>query len=222
MGLYFYFHAVRRVPDPNKDNFFVSDAPRCGGVHSSYMDMLFARTTQINPELSPKPNWYANAFMASGQPITQENFFEPSDIVRDLERITAEIMARNSQLPVFYSLRTGNKAGIEECAPSGPVDIYYEDEPCWVSTDRDNVSIWSARGRVRDITGMKTFDCRLRKKTIAALKKETNSQHIDGLDGTIFIEEQTFFNFMRPYMFDLFTPCTWAMQHRLQIFPMWT
>lgn len=223
MGLYFYFHPVRGVPNSNHDNFLVSGAPDTDGVHSSYMEMLFGQTTQIDPGMSPRPDWYTKAFMASGgPPITQENFFEPRNVIRDLERITAEIMARNPKLPVFYWLRTGNKAGIEECAPSGSVDIYYEDEPCRVTTRWNNVSIWSAKGKVRDITGMKSFDCRLRKKTIAALENETNAQGNDGLDGTIHVEEQTFFDHMRPYLFDLFTPCDWAMRHRLQVFPMWT
>jgi hypothetical protein len=222
MSLYFYFHVACPVPDPNKDNFLVSGAPRSSGVHSSYMEMLFARTTQIDPELSPELDWYAGAFMASGRPITHDNFFEPAKVIGDLERITAEVVARNAQLPVFYWLRTGNKAGIHECSPSGSVDIYYEDEPCWVSSDWNNVSIWSVKGKVRDITGIKSFDCRLRKKTIAALQKETNAQHSDGVDGTIYVDEETFFGRMQPHLFDLFTPCNWAMKHRLKVFPMWT
>src|SRR5215475_13739554 len=216
MGLYFYLHVVRRVPDPSKDNFFIAQAPHGNGVHSSYMDLLFDRIAQIDPALSPKPDWYRNAFGCSGgrQP-GQNNYFEPAEVLRDLEHNLAEIMRRNLQLPVHYWLRIGNKAGIIEAVPMGSVDIYYENEPCMVTSDWDGIYIWVLKGKVRNITGVLSFDCRLRKKTVGDLRAELNPQHNDGMDGTIYVERTTFFDFMRPYLFDLFRQCDWALQRRL-------
>jgi hypothetical protein len=222
MGLYFYFHVVRRVPDPNKANFFITDAPHDRGVHSSYMDLLFDQTVQIDPALSPKPDWYRNVFSCTGQAVTQANFFEPAELIRDLERIMAEIMRRNAQLPVHHWLLIGNKAGITEVLPLGSVEIYYENEPCVVNSDWDGIYIWGPKGKVRDITGVNSFDCRLRRKTVATLRAEVNPQHDDGMDGTVYFERVTFFDFMRPYLFDLFRQCDWALRHRLQVFPMWS
>jgi hypothetical protein len=90
------------------------------------MDILFDQTVQIDPALSPKPDWYRNAFACTGEQFSQDNFFEPADVIRDLENILAEIMHRNPQLPVHYWPRTGNKAGITGAVPMGSVDIYYE------------------------------------------------------------------------------------------------
>jgi hypothetical protein len=103
----------------------------------------------------------------------------------------------------------------------GSVDIYYDGEPCRVSSGWNNVSIWSQKGRLRDITGMKSFECRLRKKSIAACESEAGAE-VDGMDGTIYVERATFFDFMRPYLFDLFRQCDWALQRRLLVFPMLT
>jgi hypothetical protein len=194
MGLYFYLHVVRRVPDPNKDNFFITEAPHNNGVHSSYMDLLFDQTVQIDPALSPKPDWYRNAFACTGEQFSQDNFFEPADVIRDLEYILAEIMHRNPQLPVHYWLRTGNKAGITEAVVMGSVDIYYGKEPCSVTSDWHGVYIWGPKGKVRDITGVNRFDCRLRKKMVGAISAEVNPQHDDGMDGTIYVERATFFD----------------------------
>jgi hypothetical protein len=222
MGLYFYLHVVRRVPDPNKDNFFINDAPHNNGVHSSYMDLLFDRTVQIDPELSPKPDWYRNAFACTGQPFSEHNFFEPADVILDLQRILEEIMRRSPHLPAHYWLRTGNKAGITEAVPMGSVDIYYENEPCFVTADWNSIYIWGPKGKVRDITGMSSFDCRLRRRIAGAPRAEVNPQLDDGMDGTIYVERATFFGFMRPYLFDLFRQCDWALQRRLLVFPMLT
>jgi len=116
MSRYFYLHVVRRVPDPSKDNFFITGAPHNNGVHSSYMDMLFERT-EIDPALSPKPDWYRNTFSSiGGQEVA---FFEPAEVIRDLERILAEILRRNAQLPVYHWLLIGNIAGVREVTQWG-------------------------------------------------------------------------------------------------------
>lgn len=120
MSQHFYLHAVHPVPDPSKDNFFIAQAPLNNGVHSSYMDMLFDRTVRIDPALSPKPDWYRTASSCTGgQVVTQEMFFEPADVIRDLESILAEILRRNVQLPVYHWLLIGNRAGIREVTPKG-------------------------------------------------------------------------------------------------------
>jgi hypothetical protein len=223
MSLYFYLHVVRRVADPNKDNFFVANAPGNAGVHSSFMDLLFDRTSQIDPELSPRPGWYRHAFACTGeQQLTQANFFEPAEILRDLDRIMGAIITRNAQLPVYYSLRIGNKAGVVEASPMGSVPIYYEGKPCDVTLDWDGVYIWGEKGKVRDITGTKSFDCRLRAKSVAVLRTEVSPQHDDGRDGLVYVEEKTFFDFMRPYLFDLLKQCDWALARRLQLLPLWS
>jgi len=104
----------------------------------------------------------------------------------------------------------------------GSVDIYYEKEPCFVTSDWHGIYIWGPKGKVRDITGVNSFDCRLRKKMVGAISAEVNPQHDDGMDGTIYVERATFFDFMRPYLFDLFRQCDWALQRRLLVFPMLT
>ena len=222
MGLYFYLHVVRRVCDPNKDNFFITEAPHNNGVHSSYMDLLFDHTVQIDPALSRKPDWYRHAFVCTGEPFSQDNFFEPDNVTRDLEHILAKIMHRNPQLPVHYWLRIGNKAGITEAVPTGSVDIFYEKEPCLVTSDWNGVYIWGPKGKVGDLTGVSSFDCRLRKKIGGVTRAQANPQLDGGMDGTIYVEKATFFDFMRPYLFDLFRQCDWASQRRLQVFPMLT
>jgi len=80
------------------------------------------------------------------------------------------------------------------------VDIYYEKEPCFVTSDWHGIYIWGPKGKVRDITGVNSFDCRLRKKMVGAISAEVNPQHDDGMDGTIYVERATFFDFMRPYL----------------------
>lgn len=222
MGLYFYLHVVRRVPDPNKDNFFITEAPRNNGVHSSYMDLLFDRTAQIDPALFPKPDWYRNAFVCAGEPLSQDSFFEPADVIRDLKHILEETMHRNPQLPAHYWLRIGNKAGITEVVPMGSVDIYYENALCFVTSDWNGVYIYGRKGKVRDITGVNRFDCRLRKKILGDVRAEMIPQDDDGMDGTIYVERVSFSDFMRPYLFDLFKQCDWALQRRLLVFPMLT
>src|SRR5215469_10104426 len=223
MSRYFYLHVVRRVPDPRKDNFFIADAPHDNGVHSSYMDMLFDRTAQIDPALSPKPDWYRNAFPCiRGQHVIQEMFFEPAEVICDLERILAEILRRNAQLPVYNWLLIGNIAGIREVTPMGSVPVYYENAPCDVCSDWDGIYIWGSQGKVREITGVNSFDCRLRKKTVADLRAEANPQHDDAINGTVYFERTTFFDFMRPHLFDLFKQCDRALRRGLQVFPMWS
>jgi hypothetical protein len=221
VGLYFYFHVARRVFDPNKNNFLISGAPLNTGVHSSIMEMFFTRIYNIVPELSARPDWYTQAFNCTGALITGAQFFEPADVIRDLERITGEMLTRHAQLAVSYRLRIGNKAGITECVPSHSVDIYSDGEPCWIRSDWNEVSIWSQKGKLRDIAAMKTLECRLRKKSIAACKNEPG-QDDDGVNATVYIEQESFASRMRPYLFDLFTPCDWASERGLLIFPMWT
>jgi hypothetical protein len=221
VGLYFYFHVARRVFDPNKDNCFISGAPQNTGVHSSVMEMFFTRIYNIVPELSARPDWYTQAFSCTGAPITGAQFYEPADVIRDLERITEEMLARHARLPVSYRLRIGNKANITECVPSHSVDIWLGGEPCTIRSDWNEVSIWSQTGKLRDITAMKTLECRLRKKSMAACKNEPG-QVDDGVNATVYIEPQSFASRMRPYLFDLFTPCDWAREHGLLLFPMWT
>ena len=221
MGLYFYFHVARRVVDPNKENFLISGAPLNTGVHSSFMEMFFTRTYHIDPELSARPDWYTQAFSCTGVPIISAQFFEPADIIRDLERITGDMLARNAQLPVSYRLRVGNKAGITECVSSHSADIYSDGEPCSIRSDWNEVSIWSQKGKLRDITAMKTLECRLRMKSIAACKNEPGKDD-DGVNATVYLEQESFASRMRPCLFDLFTPCDWARERGLLIFPMWT
>ena len=212
MGLYFQFHVVRRVPDPMKDNCFVRGAPELSGIHSSSMDMLFTKITQVNTELSAGLDWYTKAFACSGQPITQAHFFEPSDILQDLQRITAEILTRNAHLPPFYWLRVGNKSGVREAVPRCGVDIYYNGEPCSVSSGWFGASIYSSRGKLQDVTNASSVDCRLR---------EANYGGKDEVEGTVYIEHESFFSHLRPFLFDLFTPCDWALRRRLLVLPMW-
>jgi hypothetical protein len=219
MSRYFYLHVVRQVPDPSKDNFFITGAPHNNGVHSSYMDMLFERA-EIDPALFPKPDWYHNTFSFVGGQVVA--FFEPAQVIRDLERILAEILRRNAQLPVYHWLLIGNIAGIREVTPMGSVPIYYENAPCDVGSDWDGIYIWGPQGKVREITGVNSFDCRLRRKTVADLRAEANPQDEDGIDGTVYFERTTFFDFMRPYLFDLFKQCDWALRLGLQVFPMWS
>lgn len=223
MSRYFYLHVARRVSDSNTDNFFITGAPHNDGVHSSYIDMLFDRTALIDPALSPKPDWYRNAFFCGGgQVVAQEMFFEPAEVIRDLERILAEILRRNTQLPVYHWLLIANIAGIREVTPMGSVPIYYENVPCDVVSDWHGIYVWGPQGKVCEITGVNSFDCRLRKKTVADLRADPNSQHDDGIDGTVYFQRLTFFDFMRPHLFDLFKPCDWAFRRGLQVFPMWS
>jgi hypothetical protein len=147
MSRYFYLHVVRRLRDPNTDNFFLSNAPCNSGVHSSFMDLLFDRTAQIDPALYPKPDWYRDAFFANSKPISVENFFEPASAARDLEHTLAEIMERNARLPVRYRLRVGNKAGAAEILPGVSVPVYYENEPCELTTDEFGVHIWARKSK---------------------------------------------------------------------------
>ena len=185
------------------------------------MNMLFERTSWIRPALSPMRDWYGKAFSLLGKPIKPENFFEPDEVIRDLEHIVAEAMRRNAHLPVFYWLRTGNEAGIIECASMGSVDIYDEGTPCWVTSDWNGVSIWGRKGKIRELTGIDRFDCILRKRSIADCENNTGVPE-NGTQGIVYIQKQSFFDRMRPHLFDLFTPCEWAMQRRLQVFPRWS
>jgi hypothetical protein len=117
LGSYFQFHAVRRVLDPEKDNFFVLVEPEVIGIHSSYMEMMFTCSAQINPEPYAKPAWYTGTFACLGAPITQEHFFEPAQVLGDLEQIAVKMLARDVDFPPFYWLRVGNKGGDREFAP---------------------------------------------------------------------------------------------------------
>ncbi len=208
MGLYFYLHVVRRVPDPQKQNFFINDAPSDRGIHSSYMRMLFERSQLIDPVLSPPPRWYQNAFPNAA--ISHDMFFKPDDVSTDLEHILAEILRRNTTLPIFYWLLIGNKAGVTQVMPRSSVDIYCGEEPCEVRSDWNSIAIWGPQGKIRDLASADPLDCRLR-----------NIWGSD-MDGTVYFQRTTFFEFMRPYLFDLFEQCDWARGRRLHVFPMWS
>jgi hypothetical protein len=174
------------------------------------MGMIFERSQQIDPLLSPPPSWYQNAFPKADHQITHDMFFDPEEVSADLERILAEILRRNTQLPIFHWLLIGNKAGVTDVLPRSSVDIYYGDEPCSVSSDWNSIYIWGPRGKIRDITDPDPLDCRLR------------NIWGDDMDGTVYFQRTTFFEFMRSYLFDLFRQCDWARQRRLQVFPMWS
>jgi hypothetical protein len=96
--MYFYLNVARRVPDPQNQNFFINDARRDRGIHSSYMGLLFERSQQIDPWLSPPPTWYQNAFPNAGYAITHDMFFEPDEVSADLEHILAENLASQCKL----------------------------------------------------------------------------------------------------------------------------
>jgi hypothetical protein len=69
--------------------------------------MIFTPTAQINPELYAKPVWYTGAFACLGFPVTEEHFFEPAQVLGDLEQITLKMLMRDVDLPPFYWLRVG-------------------------------------------------------------------------------------------------------------------
>jgi hypothetical protein len=54
---------------------------------------------------------------------------------------------------------------------------------------------------------------------VGAIRPEVNPQHDDGMDGAIYVERATFFDFMRPYLFDLFRQCDWALATPAPGFP---
>lgn len=206
------FHAVRRLLDPAKDSFFVIGEPEVIGIHSSYLEMLFTRTAQIDPELYAKPAWYTGAFALLRSPITQEHFFEPAQVLGDLERIAVKMLTRDVNLPPFFWLRVGNENGVREFAPGCGVDIYYNGEPCSISSGWDGVAIYGRGGKLQTLTQVASLSCRLRESGYGAK---------DGADGTVFIEREPFFSYMRTFLFDLFSRCDWALRHRLLVFPMW-
>jgi hypothetical protein len=212
LGSYFQFHAVRRVLDPAKNSFFVIGEPEVIGIHSSYLEMMFTETAQIDPALYAKPAWYTGAFALLGSPITQEHFFEPAQVLGDLERIAVSMLTRDVDLPPFYWLRVGNKNGVQEFAPRCGVDIYYNEEPCSISSGWDGVAIYGRGGKLQTLTQEASFSCRLRESSYGAK---------DGAAGTVYIEREPFFSHMRPFLFDLFRRCDWALRHRLLVFPMW-
>ncbi len=212
MGSYFQFHAARRVPDPEKDNFFVLGEPEVIGIHSSYMEMMFSRPTQVNPELYPRPDWYTGAFHPSRSRVSQRHFFEPAQVLGDLERIAVKMLTREAELPPFYWLRVGNKDGIREVAPRCEVDIYYNGEPCSISSGWDGVSIYGRGGKLEALTNVASFSCGLREASYGGK---------DGVDGIVYVEREPFFSRMRPFLFELFSRCDWALRHRLLAFPTW-
>jgi hypothetical protein len=174
--------------------------------------MIFTPTAQINPELYAKPVWYTGAFACLGSPVTEEHFFEPAQVLCDLEQITLIMLMRDVDLPPFYWLRVGNNDSVREFAPRCRVDIYYNGEPCSISSGWDGVSIHGRSGMLQSLTNVASFSCRLR---------EANYEARDGVDGIVYIERETFFSHMRPFLFDLFRRCDWALRRRLRVFPMW-
>ena len=174
------------------------------------MRLLFEQDQEIDPWLSAPPTWYQNAFPNADYAITHDMFFEPDEVSADLEHILSEILRRNASSPIFHWLLIGNKAGVTDVMPRSSVDIYYGEEPCRVSSDWNSIAIWGSQGKIRDLASTDPLDCRLR------------NIWGDDMNGTVYFQRTTFFEFMRPFLFDLFEQCDWARQRRLHLFPMWS
>jgi hypothetical protein len=170
--------------------------------------MLFERSHEIDPWLSPPPRWSQNAF--PNREISHDMFFEPDEVSADLERLLAEILRRNATLPVLHRLLIGNKAGVTDTSPRGSVNIYDDGEPCSLHSDWNSLSLWGPKGKIRDIMSTDPIDCRLR-----------DIWRCD-MDGTVYFQRTTFFEVVRPLLFGLFRQCDWARERRLQLFPMWS
>jgi hypothetical protein len=214
MGVYLSFVVARSVPDLERDNCFVSNAPTHIGLHSSYVDILFGGVAKHTPELKSPP-WFKHAFSVGMQRLAPNHFFEPRVILADLERIRGIVATYPQDFPTMHWLRVGNLAGIHcvDLLPS--IDVYHEGRPSTIFGGWDKVELRPGYPRDSsqppiDFTSAASFACRL---------CSTNPAELDGLEVQVSIDRQPFARVIARELEAACSVCRWANTNSCLVIP---
>jgi len=218
MGVYLSFAVARSVPNLQRDNCFVLNAPHHIGFHSSHVDKLFSGVAKHASELA-SPVWLKNAFSPGSRStphLERTHFFEPSLILADLERIKGIVAAHPNDFPTMHWLRAGNQAGIH-CLDrvTSFLDVYHEGEPSTIFGGWDKVELRPGYPRDPsqlsiDLGNAGNFSCRLR---------FVKPSDLDGLEVIVSIDRQPFGSVIAMEMDNACSVCRWAHGNGCLVIP---